>query len=505
MHLVMDVFNKIFSVIMTLSIRDWALLLISAIAIASGSTILGLILLNYIVLRILQERNYLEKWNATKVVAVILMLRTNKGQKFLEMVSRPRKFWRIFGEISIWIAMITLFFTTLLVISLFTQLFSSSRESISFAASEVLIIPGYTTGIPFFWPLIALIVALVVHEYGHGILMRAHGMRVKSFGLLIFSLIPIGAFAEPEYRELIKAPKRERMRIYAAGPAVNLVFATFLVIILAVGMSGVNSTIEGAYSPAIVKDGPADESGLEPYDIVIAGNNQSISSSEDLRNMLNSSKAGDILVLTILKYNGTNGIEWEEEEIIQVTLGDYFEYLRSQNISAEELERNGIFSGDAFLGVSSDSFGPAIRNTDYGKNNLMGPFYPGLTTEQRIISALIYPLDLVAKPFEKGGMMDQGEANMLDFGMLEFFLIEGIFWFLWINFALGFANLIPVIPFDGGHIMRDTINSTINWITEKTRLLHPQKAEILATKISNIFSLFFFLAFLIPIVFGLLN
>ena len=506
-HTLRDRVLSALTVILTLTLRDWIFLVISLVAIISDNLLLGVLFLNIFLIRILEKEGYLEKWNATKVLGFILMIRTNKGQKILEKISRPRKFWRIFGEFSIWIGFIALFFTTMLVILTFISLFNSSRDRISIESSEVLLIPGVTSGIPVFWPLMALIVALIIHEYGHGILMRAHGMRVRSFGLLIFSLIPIGAFAEPEYTEVLKAPKRERMRIYAAGPAVNLVFSIILVSVLAVGISGVNPTVQGAYSPAIVVDGPANESGLEPYDMIIEANNKSISNGDDLRNILNSSKAGDVLVLTILKYNTTNVGEWEEENTIQVTLGDRFEQLRSSNISEENIERLGVSPGDAFLGVGTNSnFEPSIRNSDHGKNRLMGPFYPNLTINERFFASLIYPINLLSMPFEfNGEIMETSEVKMLDFGLIELFLIEGVFWFLWINFLLGFANLIPVIPFDGGHIMRDTINSTINWIADKSGIIHSQKAEILATKTSNISSLLFFFAFLIPIIYGLIN
>ncbi len=488
--------------VLTPSMRDWFFLILSAIALSSGRIFLGILFLNIFVLSILQDRGYLEKWNATKVLGFILMLRTSKGQKILEKISRPRKFWRGFGEFSIWICLIMLFFTTLIVILSFISIFTSTRDQISIEPGEVLLIPGVSTGIPIFWPIIALIVALIIHEYGHGILMRAHGMRVRSFGLLIFSFIPMGAFAEPEYREVLKAPKRERMRIYAAGPTVNLVFSFILILILAIGISGINSTMQGAYSAAIVVDGPADEGGLEPYDLIIEVNNQSIRNGNDLREILNSSRAGDVLIVKILPFDGK---EWGGEQTIQITLGDRYEQYRSQNISENDLERAGINQGDAFLGVQGDSLGPTIRDTEQGKNRLMGPFNPDLTTGQRVISTIIYPIEMLSIPFQLNGeIMTLEEQKMLDFSIIEFFIIEGLFWFFWINFLLGFANLIPVVPFDGGHIMRDLINSIINWTAEKGGLIHSQKAEIIATKTSNIASLLFFIIFLIPILYGLI-
>ena len=85
-------------------------------------------------------------------------------------------------------------------------------------------------------------------------------MRVRSFGLLIASMIPIGAFAEPEAKEISQAPIRERMRTYAAGPAVNIVLATFLTFALASTMMNVEPHNQGAYTPAIVLDKSASAS-----------------------------------------------------------------------------------------------------------------------------------------------------------------------------------------------------------------------------------------------------
>ena len=66
-----------------------------------------------------------------------------------------------------------------------------------------------TSFVPFWWPVIALIVTLVIHEYSHGIQARVHGMRLKSFGLLLMGPLPLGAFAEPEQDEMASTKKRK--------------------------------------------------------------------------------------------------------------------------------------------------------------------------------------------------------------------------------------------------------------------------------------------------------
>ena len=62
-------------------------------------------------------------------------------------------------------------------------------------------------------------------------------MRIRSFGLLQLGPLPLGAFAEPEGEELFKAPRRERQRMFVAGPATNL-FASLVLLILLGGIAG---------------------------------------------------------------------------------------------------------------------------------------------------------------------------------------------------------------------------------------------------------------------------
>ena len=92
-------------------------------------------------------------------------------------------------------------------------------------------VPGINPVIPLGWGVLAFVVSLVIHEFGHGLLARGHGMRIRSFGLLQLGPLPLGAFAEPQSDELMRAPRRERLRMFAAGPATNL-FAAFIMLLL---------------------------------------------------------------------------------------------------------------------------------------------------------------------------------------------------------------------------------------------------------------------------------
>jgi len=56
------------------------------------------------------------------------------------------------------------------------------------------IIPG--RNIPLLEGLLALVIILAVHEGAHGILARLHRIRLKSAGIVLFGILPVGAFVE---------------------------------------------------------------------------------------------------------------------------------------------------------------------------------------------------------------------------------------------------------------------------------------------------------------------
>lgn len=79
----------------------------------------------------------------------------------------------------------------------------------------------------------AFLIILVIHEFSHGALMKRAKVKLKSTGLLLLGLLPLGAFVEPEEKELKKKPERQQLRIYSIGPASNIYsIGIFLVILI---------------------------------------------------------------------------------------------------------------------------------------------------------------------------------------------------------------------------------------------------------------------------------
>jgi len=175
----------------------------------SGTSIaLGIFLLYWFLISFLDRKGILKKYNiSTFGPFPILMIRTTKGLKLLDILARPKRYWRVFANIGIlmmFAGMAAMFLVIMISdLALYTSFLNNTVPAPGKynAPRNILLIPGLNEFIPFTWGVIALIVTLVVHEFSHAILCRVEGIRVKSMGIL-FALVPIGGFAEPDDEQL---------------------------------------------------------------------------------------------------------------------------------------------------------------------------------------------------------------------------------------------------------------------------------------------------------------
>ena len=70
------------------------------------------------------------------------------------------------------------------------------------------------------------------------------------------------------------------------------------------------------------------------------------------------------------------------------------------------------------------------------------------------------------------------------------FFCHLMFWLMWVNILLGFTNLIPMVPFDGGHMLRDMLHaflSGVKRVGRKLKLwdLHPMWVDHISTRASS--------------------
>lgn len=165
-----------------------------------------------------------------------------------------------------------------------------------------LVIPGVKMPkmdlfIPWYGWLI-LIFSAIIHEFAHGALLRTIKVKIKSMGFILAAILPLGAFVEPNDKDLLKKKKKSIIRMYSAGPTSNTIIAlVFFVIVLLVSPSisnytnsidqqrdldiyvySVDQTTEVCGS---VYDSPA-YGVLDENDIIVSINGVEISSRQDL-------------------------------------------------------------------------------------------------------------------------------------------------------------------------------------------------------------------------------
>lgn len=164
------------------------------------------------------------------------------------------------------------------------------------------VIPGIT--IPLFSGIISLIIILVVHEFSHGILSRIARVRLKSIGLLVFGVIPIGAYVEPDENMIKKLDPIKQTKIFSAGISANFIaMIVFFLLLLLLTLYIVPS----AYSFGIVVSGTS--TGYPAYNVLKPGmqilkwNNYTISNVSDL--IVAAANGVPNQTITIATNNGT--------------------------------------------------------------------------------------------------------------------------------------------------------------------------------------------------------
>src|SRR5207247_9489956 len=112
-----------------------------------------------------------------------------------------------------------------------------------------------------------------VHGFLHGSLPRVANIKIRSCGLIFLSF-PIGAFVEPDEDELRALPRRERGRLYAVGPATNVLLAVlFATLFSTLILTAVAPVHDGVGIVGFTPSSPAALAGMQPNTVITAINN----------------------------------------------------------------------------------------------------------------------------------------------------------------------------------------------------------------------------------------
>lgn len=292
---------------------------------------------------------------------------------------------------------------------------------------NVLAIPGVNDFIPFTFAVwFGLIITMIVHEFGHAILCRVEGIRVKTMGVLL-AVIPIGAFVEPDETDQEKSKGLAKMRMFGAGITNNILLGVlcFVAIILLLGLI---VPLNAPLVHGVYVDSPAHAAGIPPNSVIREVNGISVTTRDDVTILLNTTKPGDTVTLVI----------------------DNKGKAESHTLTLTSWPKDLSPRASGFMGVTYYD-APAVKEQ-------FSHFYDPIG----IIILLAVPLYTIMDPSTWGQFsiltIDTVDAMMWQVPFPYFwFVIQILFWCGWFNFVVGTFNALPLLPLDGGLILKEGV------------------------------------------------
>jgi membrane-associated protease RseP (regulator of RpoE activity) len=388
---------------------------------------------------------------------------------FFDRFTPYTAFLRAYGTVGIaMVVLVSVAMTALVFLAFSTEVANPPPPTGVFAPPNWFVIPGVNQFIPLTIPvLLGIFITIAVHEVGHGILCRVEGILVKSMGALLF-VIPIGFFVEPDEEELERAPPVPKSRMYGAGIANNLVLggACFAALILLLGMV---TPVPGPIIYAIVGDSPAYNASVPLGSVIMMINGEKVSSPEDVSRILSGTTPGDTLRLTVLPA----------------------EVVRDLPASGPEPRGTTI---NLSLGSAPDrAYG--YMGINYYDSGMITGVLNNLGTPGGLALLSVLPVDILENqwpPLHVILMYTPDEAFFRVPFPLFWGLVHLLFWCGWFNFMVGTFNALPMIPFDGGFIMKEGVTGLLR------RIGKPQFADRIVLTVSLVILAVIILVVTIP-------
>ena len=307
---------------------------------------------------------------------------------------------------------------------------------------------------------VGLIVSVFFHELGHFVSARRSGMKVTQFymgfgprvwstkrGEVEFGVraLPIGAFVrivgmnnldecdpadEPRAYRQQSFPKR--IFVITAGSVMHMIIAAILFIGVYATAGRFGNTKELLVFSAPASGSPAEEIGLQDGDQILAINETEITSRSELIAAIVSYKPGDVVDVKIQR----DGLVFSRQA---------------------KLISNSANPQIAFLGVSTDSY-------KYVQQNIFNAVGYGLadvvTTARASVAGVfvvINPANIVSnvvadrpdpltRPTTVVGASQVGGEIGRSEGLKGILILLAS-----VNVFVGVFNMLPLLPFDGGH------------------------------------------------------
>jgi membrane-associated protease RseP (regulator of RpoE activity) len=289
-------------------------------------------------------------------------------------------------------------------------------------AQAYLLIPGINPYLPIAYGWIGIVVAIIVHEFSHGILASRLGFKVKSSGILLLLGIPVGAFVEVDEQQLKEASLRNSARVLAAGPGANITVAVACLLALLVLVSGLSPSLDGLYVSKVEEGMPAQQAGISEGDVILSVNGVQALTVDVLKQALDKPPPDGMLVLEIRRGEG-----WRDSLTIRLAPVETPEGPRI-GVRVVELKTTSILENYKRLAYSS----PILHFVPPTLGGAQG-FIPFSDTLHVFYQ---HPI-----------------------GPSYYYLANLLFWLWFVNVNVGIFNSLPIYPLDGGQVLMNGLRA----------------------------------------------
>jgi membrane-associated protease RseP (regulator of RpoE activity) len=362
----------------------------------------------------------------------LILIHTPFGLSFFDKVAGS-KIAKLYARFNTYLMPFITALAVFLIVGSLMVLFSNgaAREGVrDIGPQSNLLIPGLNPYLPWTYGWIALVLTIIIHEAGHGIVARVYGVRVESTGLVLILGIPIGAFVNIEREELARTRLKEKSAILTAGPMNNMIVAGLSLGLLYIVVSTLvplpqQDGIQYGVEIMTVGDGSlANSIGLEKGDVVLDIEGDRVEHIEDLSRLLQSNLGNNVAIT----WRDTN-----DQEITKIA-----------SIPARVQPNTGIL-GVTITNVSPDpEFVLSRYKSAFGSNPI----------------AILLPPTMAEGSVPYSDLMAPKYSSTLgsSFPIIANFL----FWLWFINFNVGIFNALPIGPLDGGQLYNSLIERKVS-------------------------------------------
>ena len=361
-------------------------------------------------------------WDAVVFYGPILAIKTDRVGFFDRFMrfSTPLRAYASFGVIMVGI--ISAGIAVMLLISVQLTLIYRPEPTGIYAPQNIFLIPGLNEYIPStlaVW--FAFVLTIAIHEFGHGVLCRVERIAVRGMGVLV-AVIPIGFFVEPDEEQLEKTKGLSKIRMFGAGITNNIVIGVICFVAMFM-LAGMAVPTGGPVLAGVYQNYSAYSAGVPTPSVITAINGIPVATREDVSGLLDATRPGDRISLTVEHQGSTS------------------DYPLTLTAWPEELGQRE----SGFMGVHYYDGAMVMDQVRHGVSP--GGFFRFITIP---FDASMGGQALRILAFETPETQYYREPFPGFWGAVHL-----LFWCAWININVGIFNAIPMVPLDGGYILKE--------------------------------------------------